>query len=499
MGTDGSFQQSMFAVLTGLALAAAFPEPAAWPLAWIALVPLLVVLKKTSMKRAAGLGLLTGFVFFGALLYWVNLFGTLPWFLLSLFQALYIAVFAVLYRRLNKARPWVRLAVVPAIWTTCEWLRSLGYFGFTWGDLAISQYKNLPFLQLASVTGTWGLSYIIVLVNISLADVGEQWKSKSFRSALGQLAVATAVAAIAHLSGYVRLDNITPGSHGEGLRIALVQGSFNQDQPVNEAYARRVMRVYSGLTRECARRYPDVVVWPETVIPGDLLSDFQMRKRLGDLAKEMRADLLVGGSAYKNSRLYNGAFLFNRDGDYVGEYYKVHLVPFGETVPLRKYLPLLERYRVRDENYHPGPGFHPVGRYGVMICFESIFPNIAREMVRRNARLLVVMTNDAWFKRTAAPEQHMAFSVFRAVETGHWLVRCASTGISCVIDPRGRQYGRLGLWRRGVVLATAGTGHTTFYRDNGDWFAVICAVVSGAYMACAAGWAALGNLGSGSR
>ena len=480
------------AILSGAVLASAFPRPGLWPLAFVGLSPLLVVLRRTSLMRSAALGLIAGFTFFGILLYWVNIFGTLPWILLSLVQSLYIVVFAVAYRLLNENPPWVRLIVAPSIWTALEWVRSLGFIGFTWGDLAISQYRNPPFIQLAAVTGTWGLSYLLMMSNVAVADTIAHWRSASRKRSIVAMTATAAVLLLAHGYGWMRLSDINPGCHRELLRVALVQGSFDQDLPLTEDYTRKVMEVYSILTHSVARFNPQLVVWPETTIPGDFPTEHRLWEQISTLAKERKADLLVGGSAYAyplfsyKPFLYNGAFLFNNDGEYAGNYYKVHLVPFGEVVPLRKYMPLLERYCVRDEDYRPGPGFLPIRQYGVMICFESIFPEISREMVRKGAKILVVMTNDGWFKRTAAPEQHLAFSVFRAVENGRWLARNAATGISCIIDPRGHISGRLGLWRRGVVKGEVGMGWPTFYGSHGEWFALMCLALSGIWLAVSA-------------
>jgi len=449
-----------------------------------------------------------------------------------LFQALFIVPFALGCRASDGARPWLRLIALPAMWTACEWLRSLGFTGFTWGDLAISQYRNLPFVQLASVTGTWGLSYLLAMSNVAVAEVlaertrfrsrvsherrsdrpptpsyeevgqvvgarrpspsplrGEGWGEGDTNplSTFVRLGVVALLALAVHVWGCRQMARPLAG---EMFRVALVQGSFEQDQPLTDEYTRQVMSVYSGLSRAAARFRPDLVVWPETVIPGDLANDPQLQMQVSSLASRLGTHMLVGGSAYEFLKtrcrpyLLNGAFLFDPQGRLAGRYYKVHLVPFGEVVPLRGYLPLLERYRVRDEDYASGPEVRPIGDLGVMICFESIFPGISRELVRRNARLLVVMTNDGWFKRTSAPEQHLAFSVFRAVENRRWLVRNAATGISCLVDPRGRVTRRLGLWRRGVVQDKVRFLHGwTLYTWSGDWFAVVCVAASAVFLA----------------
>ena len=471
----------LFSVISGLALAAAFPRPGVWPLAWVALVPFLLAIRRSDWKRSALLGVAAGFAYFGALLYWIGLFGALPWFLLSLFQGLYFVPFALAYGTLAKQGPWLRLLTVPAAWTACEWLRSIGFLGFTWGDLAISQYRNLPFVQLASVTGTWGLTYLLVMGNEAAADLVEGWRTGSRKAGLIRLGALAAAVAIVHLWG---AGQMADRPSGKPIRVAAVQGSIDQDQPMTDAYTRSAMSVYARLTRDAARFHPDLVIWPETVIPGDFPTEYRIQQRVSSLARELRTELMVGSSAYDYPtpvplpRLYNAAFLFDRCGDLVGRYYKVHLVPFGEVVPLRRYLPLLERYRVTEQDYDPGPGLFPIRNYGVMICFESIFPPIARELVRKGAGLLIVTTNDCWFKRTAAPEQHLAFSVFRAVENRRCVVRNATTGISCLIDSTGRVTKRLGLWRRGVLFGRVRWEFgTTFYAKHGDWFAMLCMAV----------------------
>jgi len=464
----------------GAAMSLAFPRVSLWPLAWVGLVPLLVAIRRSRLRGALASGLSFGIGYYGALLYWITIFGYLPWILLALMQAIPIAFFsfgAAVIRRTH--RPIFEFLAIPALWAALDWLRTLGAFGFSWGGLAYSQAPNLAAVQTASFAGPWGLTFAIVLVNAALAA--------DRRSRLASLAIAAVVVAAIH-SGGAWLLNREPAEGGK-LTAALVQGSLDQDLELTPERGRKTMRIYETLTLQAAAAKPDFIVWPETVVPGDLERSPQMRHWVSVLARSSGAHMLVGslhdqpaGQGRPPSQL-NGAYMFSPSGNLIGRYYKVHLVPFGEFVPGRKWLPFLERYKVRDIDVRPGRSHNLIpsghGPIGVMICFESIFPDIARRETRDGARMLFVITNDGWFRRTSAAAQHHDFSIFRAVENRRYVVRNAATGISSVIDPYGRIEDRLDIWRRGVVYGDVDAlSGLTFYSRYGDWFAYLSAAVA---------------------
>ncbi len=464
----------VISLISGIALAMAFPRLNLHWLAWFSLTPLMYYTYNARWKRALVCGLAFGMGFFGTLLYWIGVFGKLPWFVLAVFQSIFIIGFVVLAKLMGQGmRLWGRFILLPAAWLTFEWVRSLGMFGFTWGDIGYSQYKVLPVIQIASVTGVWGLSFLLAMSNAAISNLLTARRARTGQAvAHGQIGIVLILVVAVLIYGQASLGR---PSEGVKLRAAIVQGNVDQGTDVDSSFVDKTWLAYSKLTTDAGKQHPDVIVWPETVVPGYATRDWYVRTRLESLAYESGSNLLVGGwDRDLSGKVYNSVFLIPPTGGISGKYAKVHLVPFGEYVPARKYLPFLEAYHVTAYDTSPGAGFQPIrmGRtnVGVAICFESIFPEISRRLVKSGADLLCVVTNDCWYDQTAAAEQHMEFSVFRAVENHRWLLRGASTGISCIIDPSGRIVAQADTGRPAVVQSDVRTtSATTFYTRHGDW------------------------------
>ncbi len=249
------------------------------------------------------------------------------------------------------------------------------------------------------------------------------------------------------------------------VRAAVIQGCEHGDlspKDVNVALTPqeqdRTMALYDTLTAEAARREPVLAVWPESVLPAPPTDDPALAARVGGLVQKNKVWLLAGGPGRDGAgQLTNAAYLYSPTGDLVRRYDKVQLVPFGEYVPMRNHLPFLDRYNVRDFDFAAG-AVHPVLQAGTVtlgpaICFESTFPMISWELTGKGAQLLAMITNDAWFGKSAAPAQHRQIAVLRAVENGRWVLRAASTGISCIIAPDGRIVTEAGLGQRAALTA----------------------------------------------
>jgi apolipoprotein N-acyltransferase len=473
----------LLAVVSGAALTASFAPFNIWPLAWISVVPLLVVYRSSSLRVSLAVTLLTGMVYFGGLMSWIGLFGRAPWILVTLFQTIYLLSFCLLaHGFVNSHSTWHRLLLVPATWVSLEWLRSLGPFGFAWGDLAQSQVHCLPVLQITSLTGPWGLAFAIVMVNVAVAEF---LASPKLGKPLLHVGIAAGVVLGIFVYGWHATS--TQPAERKQISVAAIQGNIEQELRPGETWEEHKMRTeadYLVLTAEALKKHPTLVVWPETAIPGYMSSEDVLREGLANISLRTSSSLLVGASEIAppvdgQSREYNGAFLFSPGNGLSGAYYKVHLVPFGEVVYGRKWLPFLDSYKVRDVDYSPGPGYRPIDAgftdLGVMICFESAFPQIARKLTISGAGLLVVMTNDAWFGRTAAAEQHFDMSVLRAIENRRYVVRSAATGISGVIDPYGRTMDSAAIFTARTIHEYVGVLRVrTIYTTFGDWFAYAC-------------------------
>jgi apolipoprotein N-acyltransferase len=473
----------VLAALSGGLMAAAFPGTGdqGW-LAFGALVPLLLAIAGTTWRRAGVLGFVAGLVFWLATIPWVAQtmvrYGSLPWFLATLillglvgYLALYWAAFCVVLSQgpLRGGVPYVVGAA--SLWVALEFLRTYLITGFPWNLLGYSQHRNLPLIQVAAVTGVYGVSFVVLAVNAALARAILTWKCWS-----GVLApLATAALLVAGSVGYGWL---WPASDAENdsIRIALVQANIDQGVKWDPTWQDQTLTIYGELTREVARQRPQLIVWPEAAVPFFLRED-PRQALVQDMARAAGAYLLVGAPDWQAGQPRNTAFLIEPGGRMLERYDKRHLVPFGEYVPLSQLLffvnPLAGGAIGAFAPGHEATVFAtPSGRFGVVICYEAIFPDEVREFFLSGADFLVNITNDAWFGRSAAPAQHLAMAALRAVENRAYLIRAANTGISAIVAPDGRIVQASGLFSR-VVLSGAIIPHTggSFYTWHGDLFA----------------------------
>lgn len=475
-------------IVSGFLLSIAFPHAAIYPLAWISLAPVLYLTYRMPWWKSIVCGLAFGFIFFFSLLYWIGIYGYLPWFAAALYEALFVVAFVVAVKLIGSGLGyWGRLLLAPALWVVLEWLRSLGMFGFTWGDLGYSQYKALSVIQISSLGGVWAVSFMIVLVNAGIANLLlARHSERSVRAALPQ-----ALAVLVAFAGVLAYGNVSLHSSmersGKAIRAAIIQGNISQNMDNYYEYEQSTWKIYGALTRTAAKRSVDLVVWPETVIPGNLGRDEYPRQTVREIADSTNACMLVGGLDQQGGKEYNTAFLVLPLIGVCAQYSKVHLVPFGEFVPARKYLPFLRYYRVRPTDTSPGNRYNVLdaGGYkiGTAICFESVFPDIARRLCASGGNVLCVITDDEWFGKTAAAEQHAYKSVFRAVENRRYLLQGAATGISMIIDPAGRVLDDARLGSTGILIRNVWPqSRRTLYTRLGDWL-VYCSMLLSAVFA----------------
>ncbi len=466
-------------------LVLSFPRFSIFPLAWVALVPWLVVLPRLSFKRALLSSVTFGFVFFAGLLYWIALFGYLPWVLLALVQGLFVTAAGIciwLYRRLSTTGRMISSA---ATWTVFEWLRGFGPYGFTWGWLGYSQSPWIDLIQIVCITGVPGLSFLILLHNAAVAGFFVP-SSGGMRRRLTPLISVWVI--ILALTLFGRFGPINPKWSKTALKVAILQPSPREprEEDVGRFWTEEEVALQQenleGLTREAAALHPELIIWPESALPAVLNTSEPLKTWAAEIARKGEAGLLLGAAHEDEAEnTHNSAYLLSPEGEFLDRYDKVQLVPFGEFVPGRNWLPGLQYYPIRGYDLTPGEGFHKLRLYpwldlGVSICFESIFPHIFRHSL---PDLWVIITNDGWFKRTAAPAQHRQAAVFRAVETRRWVLRAASTGISCVISPRGEITKELELYQRGVLEEEVKVQEdVTLYHRFGDWFVVLAAALT---------------------
>src|SRR5262245_7807137 len=444
------------AALSGLCLAAAFPSLEIAPLAWIGLVPLLLAIRGRSPARAFGLGWITGTVFYLATCYWIVYTighytalsrpvaaGVL--FLMASALGCYHGAFALGVSWFERRRlPAIWLA--PALWVTLEWLRGWFFIGFPWAALGYSQYRFHDLVQMAEVTGVYGVSAVLVLFNMVVAAVLLARGSGARRN-LPALATLTLLVVVLVGLGRWRvaaLDALPATGH---LRVGLAQGNVEQDKKWDPAFQDETMRRYRELTLDAAHEHPGLIVWPETAAPFFFQEAGPRRDEMLALASEAGVPILFGSPAFRQTesgrlQQLNRVYLVDGHGRELGTYDKMQLVPFGEYVPFSGVLFFVSQ--VVTAIGQLGAGIVPTvfqlpeGRFGALICYEGIFPALTRRFVASGADFLVNVTNDAWYGNTSAPYQHLAQAAFRTVENRVPMVRAANTGISAVIDADGQ-------------------------------------------------------------
>jgi len=477
------------ASLTGLLLALAFPRPGFSILAWIAFLPLFYAIRGKSPANSFKLGFIAGFVAYAGIFYWLNIvmttYGKLPLpvsicltLLMAAYLALYLAVAAAL-SRFAEAHSIPMLITFPAVWVSLEYLRAYFLTGFPWALLGYTQYRTLPLLQIADMTGVYGVSFLIILVNIFLYQLW-RWVRGKDGATYPFLATFTAIPLllVTIWYGFVTLNREVSGTE---VKVALAQGNIPQDIKWNPAFQEETVAIYERLSRSSSGAA--LVVWPESSLPFFFQKELLYSARVTSLAKELDAALIVSSPALEydggREKLLNSAFLIAPDGSAAGRADKIHLVPFGEYVPLAKLLPFVKKMVQGIGDFSPGSTAAPLtaafGKIGVLVCFEGIFPEISRAYVNNGAGLLVNITNDAWFGDSSAPYQHLSMTVLRAVENRVPLVRSANTGITAIIDSRGHVRAMTGLFREALLTGTVRIGgEKSFYTLHGDIFAWGC-------------------------
>jgi apolipoprotein N-acyltransferase len=484
----------ILAVLSGFLLILSFPKYGSGIMAWAALIPLFFALKEATAREALKTGFLTGFVAHVGILYWIVYvvvqYGYFPVYagiaamlLLAAFLSLYTACFAmgVVFLKDKGIRLWIS---APLLWTLLEFMRAHLLTGFPWENLAYSQYLYARVIQIADVTGIYGITFAVVIINAVLYDLF----SARFRgrSLLTEAVVACLVMMTIIGYGHYRIGSIDELlKKAPRLGVALVQGNIDQDMKWNPLFQSQTIDIYRSLSRQAGPVGGGLIVWPETAAPFYFQQRNAMQEAVVDVARKSGSALLFGSPSYEgeNGRIayMNSAFLLKPDGTVNGRYDKVHLVPYGEYVPLRRLFPFIGKLVAGVGDFKPGKGFYPLTidglRLGVLICYEGILPEAARAYKREKSHLLVNITNDAWFGRTSAPYQHLSMTVFRAIESRLYLVRAANTGVSAIIDPKGEILSRTEIFERTTLTGDVKIiDEKTCYAAYGDVFVYLCAI-----------------------
>ena len=453
-------------------------------------------------RRAFLLGLVAGAVYFIGTVYWtstvVATYGNLPtalavfaMVLLALYLSVFPALAALVTSRLIARIGAAALFVAPAAWVATEFLRGFLFGGFPWVPLGNSQVTVLPVAQLASVLGVYGLSALVALVNAAIAYALLTTGASRFKA----LGAGVALLAGIGLWGASRVSDGSLTRQGTPIRVGLVQGNIEQTRKWRPEAAREIFTTYISMTRDVVRRGARYVIWPESSTPFTFEGDPFGERELRDLAREVKVPILFGSDQVvtgERESHYNAAFQLSPDGMTAAVYRKIHLVPFGEFVPMSEWLtffPPLVQTLAGFAPFSPGDAMVmlPVGDHltSTAICYEVVYPSLVREGVLDGSELLTTITNDAWYGQSSAPYQHFAMASMRAIEHGRYLARAANTGISGVVDPYGRVVAASAIFEQvGLVEEVRFLTTRTIYTTIGDLIAYLAiALVAAALFA----------------
>lgn len=489
------------ALCAGAGLHLCQPPAGSILLGLLAPAPLLLAIHRSARPRDAFvLASLAGALFWALHIYWML---TLPGVHL-LNYGLAICVLGMLFGLLGPlgwlarwAPPGTRWAVLAAAWVLIEYMRlHLGFAATPWGVLAYSQIGLLPLAQTASVSGLFGVSFVVAggAAGLALAADRQIDSSPPNPGGLDRWEILTPALLIALCLGFGALRLANPASNEHSLRVAVVQAGVylrGVDSP-NER--RPLLDRYAALTSDAAAAGADLIVWPASSVPGSLPADVGMRRKLGSMAQELNRPVLVGASGQEKSApsrrerpTANSAFLLDASGQITQRYDKIQLLPFNEYVPLRGLLDWPAWLATEFIDARPGETrtvFETnAAHFGLLICWENLFPAGFRETARQGVDFMVSMTNEAFTEERGAHEQMLVMNTFRAIENGVPVVRAATTGVSGFIDPFGRVGSRVtdedgsAMNAVGFVVTDVPLGlPPTFYSRFGDWWVALCAV-----------------------
>jgi len=507
--------------LTILLLCLSFPPADLGFLAWIALIPwfMLIVTEERYVYLNA---LFIGTVFIFIQLSWLRHVTYIAWILLSLYCAAYFLCFAFCSRFIIFRLKLPLVVVAPFTWVALEYIRSFFLSGFPWFFIGHTQYQFLPIIQVSDITGVYGISFTIIMVNAGIADLilyiaahRNTRNSSSLHRFPGRKFAFFGLICILPLTlltvilsyGVSWLSHYKPQ---EGPTLCMIQGNIPQEVKFEskEEDEIRILKKYTDLSMSVKGKPVDLLVWPETMIPGLLNIDPELTGRKIDvlsqltpiqLSQDLNTNLLLGGIALtlvgEEQIYFNSAYYYNKEGKLVDRYDKIHLVPFGEFTPLKKYFPFLAKlvpYEIglshgqRRALFRLDTSQQGSFVFGSSICYEDTVPSLIRKFKKDGADFMLNITNDGWFRNSAELDQHLAIMVFRAVENRFCMARAANTGISSFVGPDGAIYAKLSD-SKGKYREISGTlidriklveKYNPFYTMCGDWFSILCVTAS---------------------
>jgi len=481
------YKNISLSVLTGLLAVAAFPKISLFFLAWIALVPLAIVLSQSNVKQSFWYAFLSGFIFNAAGLYWlipmlhfntgsyIQAFAAscALWVYMALYWGAWGWFFCVGKRTFSS--PWILAVFVSAAWVVLEFVRSYLLTGFPWMLIGYSQYRFLEIIQIAEFTGIYGVSFIIIFCNMLFYFWAADKRGNKYLYAALSLIIVLSVFGAFRFEKFKFFGN-------EEFTAAIVQPNVDQYKKWDQAHRDEILLSLEDYAAKISGSKVDLVVWPETVLPDFIPHNKQVLSTAKRIAKTA-GGLNIIGAPYndESGRWFNAVFQFGEKG-YTSIHKKNHLVPFGEYVPFRKFLGRFFSVLNEMGDFETGNGitvFTDGKIYaGPTICSENFYPDISRQFCLNGARVLTNHTNDAWFFDTAAPYQHFMMNVFRAVENRKSVLVSANSGVSGIIESSGRIISYVPAEREALIISEfLQNNFLSFYTVHGDTFVRICILV----------------------
>lgn len=465
-----------------------FPLP--W-LAWVALIPLLAVLQSTTpLFISFFLGFLSGLIFILGNFYSISLISSVTWhdyLSISIYMACYLGFFCAGLNFFNRNIKLPIILIAPSLWVIIEFASSeAGFLALPMAKLSHSQYLNTTLIQIADITGDYGVSFVIVLVNVAFLSLLTR-----NGNALNTLLTLFLAVGIFISYGYFSLF-IGP-SRDQALLITVIQANIGIEERQKPELEAKHLQKHIRLSKEAVLNgMPKLIIWPEGAVPNYLLKDTGLINQLLAVAKTLKTFMIVGSSerskfgnseAGEKKSALNAAYLISPTGKVLNSYHKIRLMPFSEYLPMSDVIPWSSRLRASAGNYLPGQDYTifdiDTNKIGVIICWEVLFANIVREFVKAGAGMLINIGNEVWFGETNAPYRMLAATVFRAVENRVAIARSVNTGISGFIDSSGRvlatvnQDGR-DLFIEGYsTVSLSASNSKTFYTEHGDFFVFV--------------------------
>jgi len=500
----------LLCLISALLLTLSFPTFDLGFLAWIALIPQLLAIRNISLKSAFALSWISGTAFFMGALSWINSVKGVTLLhssIMGVYLGLYFVIFGVFLNMIHKRSRFPFVVTAPALWVTAEYLRSqAGAFGFPFALLGHTQHHNLPLIQLASFTGAYGVSFVVVMANAAIADLlvyllspsppslSRQGRGRFVFNPLHRGGFVLAIILVLWIVGW---QVIPRNLSGKPFSVAVVQGNIPPDVKWKREHRDQILSKYENLSEGVARLRPRLIVWPEASTPGFALKDLSLYSQLSQMVRRFNTYVVLGSAEYpkfsktkvKFGKTGNTALLFSPEGKVISQYLKIRLLPFGEYVPYEGVIPWPKFIVAPSTNSHIA-GTEAVlfgiegAKFGILICSEMMYPDLSRAMVKKGAVFLLNLSNEGWFGKGSFPYQFLSLCIFRAVENRVNVVRCTNTGISGFIDPYGRITAKVtnegqdifveGALTQDIFLSPPGT----FYTHHGDILAYGCIAFS---------------------